>query len=192
MDEKEQSNTMLYVVVFIGLIVIGVVKAIFGNLFSTSTVEVDWASVIVTEILGAALMGGLFVYIIQSVTAPAQKLNDKFEVFSQEQERLRTVQEKILETGTHPAVTDRYTKPESIPTQSAPTQSTPPPKPVATKPAPPPEPPQDPFEAQLEQELESVHFDDMFAEYKAERDEARARGESIDDEDGGTAVSDSN
>ncbi|MDQ7036605.1 MAG: hypothetical protein Q9P01_17770 [Anaerolineae bacterium] len=55
------------------------------------------------------------------------------------------------------------------------------PQPVAATPAP-PEPPKDPLEAQLEQELEAVHFDDMFADYNAERDAARARGENIDED----------
>ncbi|MDQ7036606.1 MAG: hypothetical protein Q9P01_17775 [Anaerolineae bacterium] len=101
MSEKEQNNTMLYVVVFIGLIIIGVVKAVFGSLFSTA--EVDLASVIVTEVIGAALMGGLFVYIIQRITAPAQRstINLKFSVKSKHvsvmsKRKLSKQQEHIL------------------------------------------------------------------------------------------------
>jgi hypothetical protein len=182
-DGKEQSNLLLYVVVLLGLVIIGVVKAVFGSVFQIFGTDVDIVSVIVTEILSATLMFGLLVFIIQRVTAPYQSLADKLEVYGSEQDRIRTVQEKILATGVQPAA--KVDAPRAA-AKAAPA----PVAAVVAPPPPPPAPPKDPLEAQLEEVIDEINFEDMFADYQAERDEALARGEGIDDGDGHTEIAD--
>ena len=106
MDGKEQNNIMLYIVVLVGLVIIGVVKGVFGSMFGIYAEGVDMVSVIVTEVIGAALLFGLLVFIIQRVTAPYQSLADKMEVFKTEQDKMRSVQEKML-ANVQPTRADR-------------------------------------------------------------------------------------
>jgi hypothetical protein len=184
-DGKEQNNIMLYIVVLVGLVIIGVVQGVFGSMFGIYTPD-SIASVIVTEVIGAALMFGLMVFIIQRVTAPYQSLADKMEVFSTEQDKMRAVQEKML-ANVQPTRADRSSKPV-VDAYVAPT-------PVATPAAPPPPakpaaPPKDPIEAQLEQVIGDIHFGDMFAEYQAQRNEAIASGKSLDDDGGPEFIND--
>jgi hypothetical protein len=181
-DGKEQNNTMLYIVVLVGLVIIGVLQGVFGSMFGIYTPD-SIASVIVTEVIGAALLFGLMVFIIQRVTAPYQSLADKMEVLGNEQDRLRGVQEKML-ANTQPTRGERNSK-SSMDAYVAPTPvaATPTPTPQPAKPA---APPKDPIEAQLEEVIGDIHFDDMFADYQAKRNQALASGKGIsDDEDGG-------
>ena len=174
MDGKEQNNMLLYIVILVGLVIIGIVKAVFASAFGIYAGDA-MVPAIVTEVLGASLMFGLLVFIVQRVTAPYQSLADKLEAYGSEQERLRTVQEKMLATGVQLAA-----KAAPEPVVAA----------VPTPPPPPPAPPKDPLEAQLEQVIEDIHFVDMFAEYEAERNEALARGKGIEDDGGRTQISD--
>jgi hypothetical protein len=183
-DGKEQNNTMLYIVVLVGLVIIGVVQGVFGSMFGIYTPG-SIASVIVTEVIGAALMFGLMVFIIQRVTAPYQSLADKMEVFSAEQDKMRAVQEKML-ANVQPTRADRSSKP-SVDAYVAPTPVTPA---VPPPPAKPVAPPKDPIEAQLEQVIGDIHFGDMFAEYQAQRNEAIASGKSLDDDGGPEFIND--
>ena len=134
--------------------------------------------------IGAALLFGLLVFIIQRVTAPYQALSDKLEVLSNEQDRMRVAQEKML-ANTQPTRGDRSSKPSidaHVPATPV-TAATPAPTPAPAKPA---APPKDPIEAQLEEVIGDIHFSDMFAEYQAQRNQALASGKGLsDDEDGG-------
>jgi hypothetical protein len=164
----------LYIVVLVGLVIIGMIKGVFADLIGSG----EMASSIVAEVIGAALMFGLLVFIIQRVMAPAQSLADKLEMFGKEQDRIRSVQEKMLSGDARPRTEDR----RPMAAQAAPPPVRP--EPVATPiPEPPPTPKRDTLEMQLEKEIEAINFDDMFAEYNSQRDEARERGENFDDDE---------
>jgi hypothetical protein len=148
-------------------------------------------SSLIVEMVGLALVGGLFVFVIQRLTGATEKLGDEIELLNNEMERMRVAHEKALAAAVSAAE-----KPRSQAQRPAPAVTPiPQPTPVAVAPTPPPPPPkpktaEELLEEQLEHELESIHFDDILAEYQAEREEARARGEDIDDDDdGGTFIS---
>ena len=191
MKQKEQSNTTLYVIVFVGLIVIGALKAGFAYLF---TADFNLVSYLIVEMVGIALVLGLILFVVQQLTGRSEKIGDELEMLNNEMEKLRATNEKLL-ASTAAGNIDRSKLPSQRAAAAAATPI-PAPTPVApvveaTPPPPPPKPktPEEILEEQLEQEIEAIHFDNIFAEYEAEQQEARARGVNLDDDDGGTFIS---